>query len=101
MSERNEKVLQLNTMSKNYHLADADPDGMTKVFNNGMGRLDFVKVLEEEKIVLVNDLIADKKDYAKIKQVFPDYKIEKAELGYPDYYFHGLKWAWRHKNKAV
>ena len=64
---------------------------MNKTFNSGMGSLEFIQIILDENVLLVNKLLAKKRDLERIKQAFPEYEIEMVELGYPDYYFKGLR----------
>ena len=70
-----------------YRYDDLYKSQADKVFNNGMGCLAFVKFLVDEKTVLVNDTLADKKDIEILKSNFPEWQIEFVSLGYPDWYF--------------
>lgn len=90
-----ERLLKLKRMSRQYRSDDCS-DGIAKVWNNGMGRLTFVMILEEEKKVLVNSTIARKKDYERIAEVFPEFEIAKVAYGYPLFYNHSMLWAYKH-----
>lgn len=72
-----------------YHKDDMLFSQVGKVFNNGQGVLTFAKFLTNEKIILVNKLLAKKSDIDLIESNFPEWTIEFVELGYPDYY--GIK----------
>lgn len=63
---------------------------MNKTFNRGMGSLEFIQIIPEENVLLVNKNLAKKRDIERIQQAFPEYKIEMVSLGYPDYYSKGL-----------
>lgn len=90
-----ERLLKLKRMSRQYRF-DYCSDGIAKVWNNGMGCLTFIMVLEEEKRVLVNFTIARKKDYERIAEVFPEFEIVKVAYGYPIFYNHSMLWAYQH-----
>ena len=80
-------------MSRQYLADFPHEDSIAKTFNHGMGALTFVVLMEQEKIVLVNSLLAKKRDYERITSVFPEpeYALTKIQYGYPDYYFHTMK----------
>ena len=89
VSKHNEivgKVLALRGKSSKYYQADSSSLKLDKVFNSGMGRLDFVSVLPDENTVLVNSCVANKRDLRNIESVFSGFKVEQIALGYPDYY---------------
>ena len=71
-----------------YNLADCfntDYQVVTKVFNEGRGRLQFIHKTNDG-IVLVNALLVTKKERELLKPFNPVY----IELGYPTYYSKGL-----------
>ena len=59
---------------------------VNKTFNHGQGSLAFAQFIDSKKIILVNKLLANKKDIEIIESNFPDWKIQFVELGYPDWY---------------
>jgi hypothetical protein len=69
-----------------YRYNDLYTSQANKVFNEGMGSLAFVNFLVDEKTILVNKVLANKKDIELIKNNFPEWKIEFVSLGYPDWY---------------
>lgn len=96
MDERLEK---LKKMSRQYCADFPNKDSIAKTFNHGMGALTFVVLIEQEKIVLVNSLLAKKRDYERIASVFPEpeYKLIKVQYGYPDYYSRTMKDIYKEK----
>lgn len=89
-----ERLLKLKKMSRQYRFDDCS-DGIAKIWNNGMGRLTFVILLEEEKKVLVNSTIARNKDYKRVAEVLPEFDIVKVAYDYPLFYNHSMLWAYR------
>lgn len=69
-----------------YRYNDLYASQADKVFNRGMGSLAFVNFLIDEKTILVNKVLANKRDIELIKNNFPEWKIEFVSLGYPDWY---------------
>ena len=85
-----DRLDNLRKQSRTYFGHDSNPNKMEKSFNRGMGRLEFIQIIPEENVLLVNKLLAKRRDMERIEQAFPEYKIEMVELGYPDYYTKGL-----------
>lgn len=69
-----------------YHRNSIYASQANKVFNRGMGSLAFVNFLVDEKVILVNKVLANKRDMELIQTNFPEWKIEFVSLGYPDWY---------------
>lgn len=69
-----------------YHRNSLYASQANKVFNRGMGSLAFVNFLVDEKVILVNKVLANKRDMELIQTNFPEWKIEFVSLGYPDWY---------------
>ena len=69
-----------------YRYNDLYKSQANKVFNRGMGSLAFVNFLVDEKVILVNKVLANKRDIEIIQTNFPEWKIEFVSLGYPDWY---------------
>lgn len=88
--EHNPEIDSLKKMSRTYKYHDYDPNKMKKTFNRGMGSLEFIQMIPDEHVLLVNEILAKPRDMERIRQCFPDWKLETVSLGYPDYYFHGL-----------
>lgn len=89
-------------MSRQYRFDDRGGDNsIAKLWNQGMGRLTFVVLVEEERKVLVNSTIARKRDYERIAEVFPEYEIVDVTYGYPTYYYHSMWYVYQHYMKAM
>ena len=69
-----------------YRYNDLYKSQANKVFNGGMGSLAFVNFLVDEKTILVNKVLANKKDIELLNTNFPEWQIEFVSLGYPDWY---------------
>lgn len=82
---------ELNDLVKSkrsYHWSyDMIPNQIHKTFNHGNGSLAIFEALPDEKILLVNECLANRSDYTNARAFFPDWEIEKVSLGYPDWYF--------------
>lgn len=79
---------ELVKMKRSYHWSyNGVPNQIHKTFNRGMGSLALFELIPEEKVLLVNKVLANKKDYENAKFCLPEYTIENVELGYPDWYF--------------
>lgn len=85
-----DRLGNLRKQSRTYRGHDSNPNKMNKTFNRGMGSLEFIQIIPEENVLLVNKNLAKRRDIERIEQAFPEYKIEMVSLGYPDYYFKGL-----------
>ncbi len=83
--ETKERLARLKKMSRQYRWDDYG-EALEKVWNNGFGHLAFVCPIEKEKMILVNSCLAKKRDYERIKEVFPDYEIVPVAYSYPLYY---------------
>ena len=87
LNEMNPELEPLSKMSGSYHPnMDMQPNVLDKTFNRGNGSLAFVEIIPDEKVLLVNKSIANKRDMERIQQCFPEYKVEEVSLGYPDWY---------------
>lgn len=91
LTEASPEIDNLKRQSRTYLHHESNPNIMKKSFNRGMGALDFIQMLPDEKVLLVNKILAKPKDIDRIQQCFPEWTIEYVELGYPDYYFKSLK----------
>ena len=91
INESSPEIDNLKKQSRTYGSHASDPNIMTKTFNRGMGKLDFIQMIPEENVLLVNKMLARPKDMERIKECFPEWTIEYVSLGYPDWYFNSLK----------
>ena len=89
-----ERLKQLKKMSRQYRWGICGE--FCKVWNNGLGCLEFISILVKERKILVNSCLANIIDYKRIAEVFPELKIIKVWFGYPLYYNHSMLWAYEH-----
>lgn len=53
-------------------------------------QLEFLQIIPDEMVILVNMIIAKPKDLQRIKAAFPEYTLEFVKLSYADEYNKGL-----------
>lgn len=89
-----QQLQQLVSASKNYRGYDLHLNIVSKVFNNGAGALALFRFFPEQKVIVINRLLATERDEKNLRsfcqQQGIEYKLLYMELGYPDYYFKTL-----------
>ena len=89
-----QQLQQLVNASKNYRGYDLHQNTVSKVFNNGNGALALFRFFPEQKVIVINRLLATKRDEQTLREFCQqqgiDYQLRYMELGYPDYYFNTL-----------
>lgn len=87
-----EKFVKKNRMYNPYSLSWGIVE---KTFNNGCGSLALFRFYEDKKTVVVNKLLATKRDRKKLDDFLIENGMESwekvdKEYGYPEYYFTSL-----------
>lgn len=91
-------------MSRNYHMGFpiAYAWQINKVFNHGMGSLAFVRAVPEDKVLLINKNLMNKREKARFERMltlFKGWSLVEVSLGYPEWYFiRDLKDVYNRKN---
>lgn len=61
----------------------------SKIFNHGMGALAFLRAVPEDRVLLVNECLASKREcerFENLLKLFKGWRLEKVRLGYPEWY---------------
>lgn len=95
-----ERLQQLEKSSRVYNRMSAyNPTELSKIWNDGRGCTKFIEVLPDEKIILYNTLVTNKRDIQKIRNVFPEYTLQAVDL---PYWSHDtLSYQYRKQNEQV
>lgn len=90
-----ERLARIVSEVRTYHRADSDNNTVTKIWNNGQGRLALFHVDEEFGVVFINCWLANARDKERIIGAFPEFRVHYVEYGYPAYYFHSFAYTAR------
>lgn len=88
--EVTDEIFALCKRHRNYKAYDADWGIVKKVWNHGMGALEFIRVYRNKGVLAVNKCVYNKTDERKIdelkKLLGGEWRIVWCEYGYPSFY---------------